>query len=214
VFIPLVDSLRCIAGHEDTWLVASIERSEDRDIRQGFLGCPICFAEYPIREGIVYFGVDPSASNATAMPPSVTEDDGVRLAAALNLTDPRMVAVLFGAWGAYAPVIRGFSPAHLLLVNPPSGIASGDGVSVIRTATVAPLARSVTDGVAIDSGASPAMAESLVASLRAGGRMAGPIDLAPPAPGDVAELTRDHRIWVAERSQTATSPLISLRRAR
>jgi hypothetical protein len=63
VFIPLVDSLRCIAGHEETWLVASIERSDERDIRRGFLGCPICFAEYPIRDGIAYFGVDPAATS-------------------------------------------------------------------------------------------------------------------------------------------------------
>ena len=212
MFIPLVDSLRCIAGHEDTWLVASIERSEDRDIRHGFLGCPICYAEYPIREGIVYFGVDPSLAVATAMPANVAEDDAIRLAAALDLTDARMVAVLFGSWGAYAPMMRGYSPAHLLLVNPPPGLASGDGVSVVRTAGVAPLARGVMDAVALDSGASAATLESLLASVRGGGRIAGPIDLAPPA--HAAELIRDDRIWVAERLETATSPLISLRRAR
>jgi len=212
MFIPLVDSLRCIAGHEDTWLVASIERNEDRDIRHGFLGCPICFAEYPIREGVVYFGVDPSAAITTTMPAHIQEDDAVRLAAALDLTDPRMVAVLFGWWGGYAPVIRGFSPAHLLLVNPPPGIASGDGVSVVRTATVAPIARGSMDGVALDSGGSLDMTDSLVASLRGGGRVAGPVDL--PVPVGAAELTRDDRIWVAERSEAATSPLVSLRRAR
>ena len=212
MFIPLVDSLRCIAGHEDTWLVASIERSEERDIRHGFLGCPICFAEYPIREGIVYFGIDPRAAIPTAMPAHVAEDDAVRLAAALGLTDPRMTAVLFGAWGAYAPVMRGFSPAQLLLVNPPSGIASGDGVSIVRTATVAPIARGSMDAVALDSPASPEMIESLVALPRGGGRIAGAIDL--PVPADTSELTRDQRIWVAERSEAATSPLVSLRRAR
>jgi hypothetical protein len=214
VFIPLVDSLRCTAGHEETWLVASIDRSEQRDIRHGFLGCPICLAEYPIRDGIAYFGVDPSATVDIPMPSQVLEEDAVRLAAALDLTDPRMVAVLLGGWGAYAPAILGFSPAHLLLVNPPTGIASGDGVSVIRTATVAPIARGSMDAVALDAGRSHEMLESLVASLRAGGRLAGAIQL--PVPGDAAELTRDDRIWVAERPETAgtTSGLISLRRAR
>ena len=212
MFIPLVDSLRCIAGHEETWLVASIERSEERDIREGFLGCPICFAEYPIREGVVYFGVDPSSASEAEMPTRVEDDDAIRLAAALDLTDPRMVAVLFGGWGAYAPVMRGFSPAHLLLVNPPGGISSGDGVSVIRTASIAPLARGSMDAVAIDSGASPEMLESLVSSLRGGARIAGPAD--SPLPADARELTRDDRIWVAEVPEGTTSPLISLRRAR
>ena len=214
MFIPLVDSLRCIAGHEETWLVASIERSEDRDIRQGFLGCPICLAEYPIRDGIAYFGVDPAEPATAPMPARVDEADAVRLGAALDLTDPRMVALLFGPWGAYAPIVRGFSPAHLLLVNPPAGIASGDGVSIVRTDSVAPVARGSMDGVALDSGASPQMLESLAGSLRAGGRLAGPVAL--PLPEAAAELARDDRIWVAEQSEAggATSPLISLRRAR
>jgi uncharacterized protein YbaR (Trm112 family) len=211
MFIPLVDSLRCIAGHEDTWLVASIERSEERDIRHGFLGCPICSAEYPIRDGIAYFGVDASEMTATPLQ-AVEDDDAIRLAAALDLTEPRMVAVLYGAWGALAPVMRGFSPAHLLLVNPPAGMASGDGVSVVRTAVTAPIARGSMDAAALGSGASPGMVDSLVASVRGGGRIVGPRDLPPP--GDAAELTRDDRIWVAERTEGATAPLVSLRRAR
>jgi hypothetical protein len=212
VFIPLVDSLRCTANHDETWLVASIGRAEERDIRDGFLGCPICFAEYPIREGIAYFGLDPSAATATAMPKRVSEEDAVRLAAALDLTDPRKIALLFGASGAYAPVMRGFSPAHLLLVNPPGGIASGDGISIVRTAGVAPVARGSMDAVGLDSGGSPEMVKSLVAALRGGGRIAGPLSV--PLPADAAELTRDDHIWVAARESEGVSPLISLRRAR
>jgi hypothetical protein len=211
VFIPLVDSLRCVAGHEDTWLVASIERAEERDIREGFLGCPICFAEYPIREGVAYFGVDPAEAASLAMPARVTEDDAVRLAAALDLTDPRMVGLLYGASGAFAPLIRGFSPAHLLLVNPP-GMASGDGVSIVRAATVAPVARGSMDAVALDYGASPEMLDSLVTAVRGGGRVTGPVSIAVPA--ESVEMARDERIWVAERSADASAPLISLRRAR
>lgn len=214
MFIPLVDSLRCIAGHEDTWLVASIERAEERDIRHGFLGCPICFAEYPIRDGVAYFGIDPSEAVPTEMPERVSEDDAVRLAAALDLTDPRMVALVFGGAGAFAPVMRGFSPAHLLLVNPPSGLASGDGVSIVRAAKVAPVARGSMDALALDLGVSLEMLDSLVTAVRGGGRLAGPLGLSPPAAAGVTELTRDDRIWVAERSQGESTPLISLRRAR
>ena len=212
MFIPLVDSLRCIAGHEDTWLVASIERAEERDILHGFLGCPICFAEYPIRDGVAYFGVDPTEAIAPAMPERVAEDDAVRVAAVLDLTDPRMVALLVGASGALGPVIRGFSPAHLLLVNPPAGIASGDGVSIVRAAGVAPVARGSMDAAALDSGVSPEMVDSVVAAVRGGGRIAGPSNI--PVPIGAAELTRDGRIWVAERASEASSPLVPLRRAR
>jgi hypothetical protein len=211
VYLPLVDSLRCIAGHEDTWLVASIEIAEERDIRHGFLGCPVCLAEYPIRDGVVYFGVPVAESNTPPLR-AAADEDAIRLAAVLDLTDPRMVAMLHGTWGALAPLVRGFSSAQLLLVNPPMEIASGDGVSVIHTAAVAPLARGSVDAVAIDSAPSPEMLESLVGALREGGRLAGPSDLTLP-PG-ITELTRNDRIWVAERTEGATSPLVSLRRAR
>ena len=58
MFLPLVDVLRCPVAHEETWLVASIDRAEDRDIITGALGCPQCLAEYPIRDGIVHFAAD------------------------------------------------------------------------------------------------------------------------------------------------------------
>src|SRR6185312_15233461 len=99
MFIPLVDVLRCVKPHDDTWLVASIERADERDIVTGMLGCPICFAEYPIREGVVFF-----AENApTPAYVAPTEEDAMRLAAALDLTDARMTAVLHGSWGVHAP---------------------------------------------------------------------------------------------------------------
>src|SRR5512140_104168 len=98
MLIPLVDALRCIRPHEDTWLVASIDRAEDRDIIEGTLGCPSCLAEYPIHDGVVHF--DAVARPAYRAP---TEDDALRLAAALDLVDPRTTAVLHGSWGAYAP---------------------------------------------------------------------------------------------------------------
>jgi len=138
MFIPLVDVLRCVRPHAETWLVASIDEAVERDIVTGALGCPICLAEYPIRNGIVSFDDDSPVDTPAVVP---SEEGAIRLAAALDLTDPRMTALLHGAWGAYAPIVRGVSPAQLLLVNPPNGIMSGDGVSIVRSSTVAPVAR-------------------------------------------------------------------------
>ena len=103
----------------------------------------------------------------------------MRLAAALDLTDPRMVAVLYGAWGALAPVMRGFSPAHLLLVNPPAGIVSGDGVSVVRTALDG-ADRAGVDGCRRAGLRDVAgMLDSLVVSIRVGAGSSVPRDLPP-----------------------------------
>lgn len=190
MFIPLVDSLRCPNAHEETWLVASIETIEDRDIKSGMLGCPQCMAEYAIRDGIVHFA---EVERAAFVPPS--EEDATRIAAVLDLLDPRMVAVLEGEWGAHAPLVRTLSPASLLLVNPPEGVISGDGVSIVL-ANRAPLAAGSADGAAASRGASPAMVTSLQASLRGGRRMAGPVSI--DVPSFLTELVRDDEIWVAQ----------------
>jgi uncharacterized protein YbaR (Trm112 family) len=211
MFIQLVDILRCVRrpAHEETWLVASIDRAEDRDIIEGFLGCPLCSAEYPIREGIVHF--DSQAVRPAYRPAS--EEDATRLAAALDLVDARMVALLHGRWSSCAPMVRGISPAQLLLVNPSAGITTGDGVSIVL-AEFAPVATASIHAVAIDESASPAMIASAVASLRSGGRMLGPAAVA--IPGALVEIARDDDLWVArlETAATTSAPILPTRRSR
>lgn len=202
MFLPLVDILRCVRPHTDTWLVASITRAEARDVIEGTLGCPVCMAEYPIRDGIVYFGE--SIERATTSDPD--EAEAVRLAAALDLTDPRMVAVLHGEWGAQAQILRGLTPAQLLLVNPPTGVTGGDGISIV-VAESAPLAYGSVNAVAIGSDASDAMRRSLETSLRGDARMFGRFD--SPIPAGFNELARDDQVWVAERprGEVGTPPI-------
>jgi uncharacterized protein YbaR (Trm112 family) len=209
MLITLVDLLRCPKPHPETWLVASIDRVELRDIVAGTLGCPECRSEYPIRDGIVHFDDDvvPPA------PRAATDAEAMRLAAALDLTDARMIAVLEGEWGSLAPLLRGLTPVPLLLVNPPAGITSGDGISIIVAGRAA-IAQASVDAVAAGGDASPAMVESLKASLRAGKRMLAPASIAIPA--DFTELARDDDVWVARLdTQLVTSaPIMPARRAR
>jgi uncharacterized protein YbaR (Trm112 family) len=209
MFIPLVDVLRCTRPHEGTWLVASIDRAEDRDILEGTLGCPSCLAEYPIHDGIVSF--EPSVARPEFLQPS--ENDVLRLAAALDLVDPRMTAVLHGSWGSCAPLILGISPVPLLLVNPPEGIASGDGISIVLS-SVAPIAAAAVNGVAVDAQVTDAMIGSLARSLRGGGRMVGPIALT--LPDSLVEIARDDELWVArlDTAMAVSAPILPTRRSR
>ncbi|HEV8445178.1 MAG TPA: hypothetical protein VGQ44_00060 [Gemmatimonadaceae bacterium] len=190
MFLPLIDRLRCLNVHEDTWLVASIDRADERDVVEGTLGCPVCSAEYRIREGVVWFGDAPAAA---AQAPSSAE--ALRLAAALDLTDARMTAILHGSWGAHASVLRGLSPAQMLLVNPPHGVTSGDGISIVRS-PVAPVAAGWADAAALDLAAGDAMAASVTTSLRTGGRLLAPAGAELPA--GFSELARDADVWVAQ----------------
>jgi uncharacterized protein YbaR (Trm112 family) len=207
MFTPLVDSLRCPNQHDETWLVASIDRAENRDIITGTLGCPKCLAEYAIRDGVVHFA---DIERSAFVPPS--EEEATRIAATLDLTDPRLVAVLFGRWGAHAPLIRAISPVELILVNPPQGVVSGDGVSIVLSAT-APIAAGSMNAVAADESVDEFTAGKLMATLKGGGRMIGPAAL--PVPGFLEELARDDQIWVAALSGGAASaPVIPTLRRR
>lgn len=197
MFLPLIDRLRCINGHEDTWLIASIDVAEARDVLEGTLGCPVCHAEYRIHDGVVTFGDAPEPRDAVP-----SQDDALRVAAALDLTEPGRTAILHGGWGAHAAILRGISPAQLLLVNPPPGVSSGDGVSIVR-APVAPVAPAWADGAAADGDASGAMLESLCAALRARGRLLA--TAGTPTPAGFAELARDADVWVAERDAGAVA---------
>lgn len=208
MFVPLVDSLRCPNVHDETWLVASIEQALDRDIKRGTLGCPKCQAEYAIVDGIVRFD---DVARAPFQPPD--EGEATRVAAALDLTDARMTVLLVGAWGAHAPLIRALSPAQLLLLNPPDGVVSGDGVSIFLS-NAAPVAASSMDAVAIDDRVSDATVARLCASLRGGRRMLGPV--ARAVPSFLTELARDADVWVAELEPGAvtSAPVLPTRRSR
>jgi len=207
MFIPLVDSLRCPRPHAETWLVASIDRAEDRDIVEGVLGCPSCLAEYSIRDGVVYFNAE--AARSPFLEPD--EMEATRLAAALELIEGRMTAVLHGDWGAHAQLVRSMSPAQLILVNPPDGVVSGDGISIVISDT-APLAQSSADGVAVDTTASEAMIASLDAALARGRHMLAPV--AVPLPPNYVEIARDDDLWVArlDSKVTVSAPVMPTRR--
>src|SRR5262249_58282571 len=105
-----------------------------------------------------------------------------------------MTAILDGSWGAHAAILRGLSPVQMLLVNPPRGVTTGDGISIVR-APVAPVAAGWADAAALDLGgaATDAMTHSMTASLRAGGPLLAPARGELPA--RVSELTPDAHRW-------------------
>jgi hypothetical protein len=198
VFIELVDDLRCPRAHEETWLVAASDRTEDRDIVEGTLGCPICHAEYRIRDGAVWF-----SERAPTSPPAdprqrVDPELALRLAALLDLSDAQGFALLAGSWGPAASLLRDIVPTRFVLLNPGFATAPGRASSVLHIATGIPLADGTCRGVALDDAHSGAPhLEAAVRVLRPRGRLVAPAST--PTPDGVSELARDGRLWVAER---------------
>ena len=210
--LDLVDSLRCVRPHQDSWLVAVAERVEARHLVEGVLGCPVCATRYPVRAGIADFA-DGASSAPGAEPdgaPSPAADEAVRLAALLGLDDTPGVVLLAGGWARQLALLHEMVPAVYVLVN---AIPAADDptASALRVGAVLPFAARVARGVAIDAPAAMLLPES-VRVLRAGGRLVAPADV--PLPDGVRELARDARHWVAERvpEPSATPPQPLLRR--
>jgi hypothetical protein len=206
VHSEIVDTLRCLGAHEESWLVAAADRTEDRHIIRGLLGCPVCRARYPIDAGVADFtgGRGPSHASGDEGSP-FEEDDAMKLAAMLDLTAGGGYVLLLGRWARLAHALRELVPVMVIVANAPAGVEMGSGVSGIAIVDRVPLAAGSARGVAIDVG-SAALADSAIASVRSGGRVVGEAGLELPA--DVELLARDERHWVAARR--GGGPLLKL----
>jgi uncharacterized protein YbaR (Trm112 family) len=193
--IEMVQSLRCPAEHESSWLVARTDRLEARHIVAGVLGCPICGREYPIVEGILKLGTPIEREGVDLGP-----EAAVRAAALLGLTSPGGVVLLAGAWSSVAVEVASMADGvHVLAMDaqgsaPPAGL----GVSRIDAGATMPLGEGVARGIALDQAhADPNILELAARALRSRGRLLAPARA--DVPHVLEELARDDAWWVAER---------------
>ena len=213
MFIELVESLRCPRPHEFTWLVASTLEMAGRDIRRGLLGCPSCSARYPIRDGVVDFQTrDGTTPIPDSTPLADAEGDpelAMRVAALLDLTTPGGFVVLAGEWAQAAPALRGLvEGVELLVLNTTVALTSGNGISLARTDGSIPIRPGAARGIALDQRHAGHVAGAARA-LRQYGRLLAPI--AASLPGDLEELARDGRDWVATK-RLETTEAVPLKR--
>jgi uncharacterized protein YbaR (Trm112 family) len=190
VHIEFIDLLRCPEPHEESWLVAAFHRMEGRNVINAKLGCPVCNAEYFIRDGIAVFGDGISGARPAAMDPA-------HIAAFLNLTSPGKTILLAGAFAAYSAAVSLATEARAISLNAdhPGRL---DQVAEVRAGPRVPLAANSLDGIALDE--SHSTQEFLAEAqrvLRSGGRLLMPGSSKLPAA--VHELARDSHHIVAER---------------
>jgi hypothetical protein len=215
MFIELVDVLRCLEPHEDTWLVASVTRWDGRHIVEGVLGCPACRREYVVSGGITWF-VDPSAARdggrLTTAAPTAPPDRVARAAALLGLTEGGGTILLGGDWVECAHALVELGAGQVVLVNAAPSSPSAQEVSSIVVGDRLPLAAGALRGVALGGeAATTALVAAAVRALRPRGRLVAPSSVA--VPDGMTELARDDEDWVAERVGSV-SPPVSIRLGR
>lgn len=205
MFIELIDGLRCTADHRSICLVAAITKRDDRQVIEGTLGCPTCRREYPIRDGVVWFGERPTGRATSSAPDA---DGAMRIGAFLAVSEGITVA-LVGDWAQYANELAELVGLRAFAINPPTQtvVAESERVGVIYSENRVPFKASSLRGVAIgDAGWSAGDISLATRVLSAGGRMVAPAIL--PVPDDIEEIARNESVWVGEKR----GALVSLHR--
>jgi uncharacterized protein YbaR (Trm112 family) len=203
VFIELLDLLRCINVHEETWLVASFKSVTNRFVMEGTLGCPSCAAEYPIRNGIADFSVGlevprPQRKGERRAAIHDREELATRAGAFLNVTEPGATVALGGAWADAALELSVMTEARVLAINPKAGAEESETVGLLLVGLEIPVAPGSLLGVALDESFPPETVASAVRAVRPGGRIVGPVEIPPPS--ELAVLAQDEDYWVAQKA--------------
>jgi len=204
MFIEAIDKLRCTRQHEDSWLVAKFVQMSGRDFREGELGCPVCEARYPVREGVVYFSERERATHGRNTP---SPDETFELAVILDLSAPERTIVLVGSWSRFAKGLSDISQPRIFSVNGTGEHRGSEQIYEIVSSDAIPLAPDSIDAIALDSDSSEQLAQSAVRSLREAGRLVADANVSVPS--EVSVIARDDNKWVAQKS----AAFIPLRRA-
>lgn len=201
MFIELIDVLRCINAHEDTWLVASFKTVSNRLVVEASLGCPSCSAQYAIHEGIADFSAGFAASSCEAERAAAThrrEELATRAGAYLEATEPGATIVLGGVWAYAAEELSKMAEVRVLALNAPSEVKESQTVALLRVGTEIPVAPGSVLGVALDAWFPVKLVASAVRAVRPGGRIVGPVTI--PAPAELSVLAHDDNYWVAQKA--------------
>ena len=217
----MIDLLRCVNEHEDTWLVASFREITNRMVIEGTLGCPVCSAEYQITNGVADFTLGESQNSATE---TATEDyqpgamggaagsnelsSATKAGAFLDATQPGSTIVLGGAWANGAQQLAEMADVRVIALNAPAGVKESERVGLVRVGKRIPLAMNSIHGVALDASFPPAALEGALRTVKPGGRVVGPAS--SDAPDQSAVLGRDEMHWVAEKP----AEMIPIRRSK
>jgi hypothetical protein len=222
VFIELTEFLRCPKDHEEAHAVCLPLAMSGRDVVRGVVGCPVCRAEYAIRDGVADFaaGADERTSVPAYQRTSVPTDESgtpVRpdagpparssagpltaeaLATLLDLRGPGGFLLLAGAAARLGADLAPLVPdVHVVCVDAPDGAPQAPGCSFLRAPGRLPLTTSSMRAVVLGAAAAapPRLAEGVRVLLH-GLRLVAEDEHASPA--GVAELARGAGLFVGEK---------------
>ena len=201
MFIELIDLLRCVKPHDDTWLVASFSKVSNRFVEEARLGCPSCSGEYWIRGGVADFSGEvilPECEDERKAASHRREELATRAGAYLEATEPGATIVLGGLWAYAAQELSEMAEVRVIAINAPGEVKESESVGLVRVGSEIPLAAGSVLGVAVDAWFPANIVESAVRVVRPGGRIVGPA--ATKAPSGFSILAHDDKYWIAQKA--------------
>ncbi len=142
MFIELTDHLRCPSDHDEQFLVLLPDRVENRSVRTGQLGCPVCGRVFRLSDGVFDTGDAPEPPP----PGGALSADAIGTLAGLH--GPGGYLVLVGAPAALSDEVSArFPGVALVAVNPPAGVADGGLLSIVRAGMLPLKSRSMRGAV-------------------------------------------------------------------
>jgi uncharacterized protein YbaR (Trm112 family) len=193
MFIELTDHLRCVADHDEGYLVLLPGTMADRSVLTGELGCPACGRIYRVEDGIVDFG----GGSADEPPPSSLDADAVL--ALTGVAGPGgYLALVGGAARAHAEIRAGLPGVGIVGINPPRLLRVAPGFSILRGGSI-PLRSSSMRGVVLGPGfgSDPHWVREALRVTLAGLRIVG--EGREPEPGDLEVLASAGGCWVGSK---------------
>jgi uncharacterized protein YbaR (Trm112 family) len=151
MLIEVAEQLRCPLWHEGRqYCILLPERIEDRDVRSGFVACPVCRRHYPIVDGIPRMRhPDDDAPAPVADPPSPLPA-AVDVAALLGVRGAGGYVVLAGSAGLLADGLAApLDGVHFIVVNPPDGLTGAPSRSLLSGGRAFPLQSAMARGVVL-----------------------------------------------------------------
>lgn len=186
----------------------AVDSWKDTRIDYGTLGCPVCHSRYPIADSVVDFRPEHERRERVLFTGQATAQDPTRLLAQLDLRDPGGLLLLTGRYTSLAEAILAHMEVTCLLIDATARAPAGAVELVL--ANRLPLVGGSLRAAAVNG---PCCTEDfvreIVRSVRAGGRIVGPVEC--PWPDDLRVLAQDASEWVAE---VGASPnIVPLRRS-
>lgn len=199
----MTDLLTCPRCGPSRGLILLVQEVEERRVRSGWLGCPSCRHDFPVRGGIADLRLE--SEEGPPAPQPVREDElALKILALTGLAEERTYLLLDERLSHVAAEIAEMAPdLEVITVRASAGETETErhGISRVLAREPFPLAEHRLRGVAVAPGGDAALVRAAARRLVVGGRLA----LFDATAEDLREVERSGLRIAAAEGRTAVA---------